>query len=485
MKGSRFDLGYCILDDPGEHIFLSVTEGFEHGPGIHRDGVREPWMINPHNIGGNQFTSQGNLQRAGTWTIYHHLKRFNEVLGKKWQILGAQSNGDLTMNPWHVAFVGHSHLHDRQRQVCGLFREEQNREPVKSRWYRCLVKWLPAAAERREHTYEFLDVRPIPGKAGGHATLHVHPTEAVDCAESFNGLPGYDGGDEIGTLVEFALSGKPIIAHQQEISLPNVIDRFQDVRHVFNLPIVPVGGGKSINLGEYQLFNDLNERRAALYCPVVINLELRDHFTIIWNALQKLLIGERHFDLTQHCPTRRGQFRYYPGDTPKIEIFFQPAVYPFGTLGMRPSATPQIVSLSCGGLSGRLGNTLEGVSRMMYDFFRCDDAIILDEGLDVCLVVNPPLSDSPECKDLRYTNEELLHHVWSFVRDRFNEDDEESKKRPDKGYERGAKTYPLNRKLTADIQRAYKKAVDYSDVFRVLPGRSQIRSMLIFAKQIG
>ena len=475
MKGSRFDLGFCILGEPDERLFLSVTESFVHGPGIHRDGLREPWMLDPHHLRDDgRTTKHAYLQRAGTWTIYHHLKRFHEKMGKDWTILGAQSNGDLTMNPWHVAFLGKSALNDYQPGVCGLFLENATAEPVTSRWYRALIKWTHEAAKRRGRVHEFLDVRPMPPDSHGRpATLHVHPSEVQVCAQSFFRMPGYEGGDEIGSLVEFALSGKPIIERKHELALPAVTDRFQDVRHVFHIPSVPADVG-NINLGEYQLFNNLNERRAALYAPVLIDLEKPDVFVVPFNELKTLLVSER-YELTDHCPTRRGQFRWYPDDVqrPRIEIFFQPGVYPFGTLGMREGQRPEVVSLSCGGLSGRLGNTLEGVSRMMFDYFRCDDAIILDEGFDVCLIVNE-----------RYSNEELLRKVWSFTRNQFAKDHEASQVRPDPGYEGGAREYPLNAELVSELDGDYDPADHhYGDIFRVLPGRSQIRSMLILARK--
>src|SRR5215212_8452834 len=120
MESNRFDLGYCKLDQPSEHIFLSVTDGFEHGPGIHRDGFSEPWMLDPHGVqhirkhrGTRQpkmlrrdspnpnalragaTTTNPYVQRAGTWTVYHHLERFvaaMEAKGEEWRIVGAQSN---------------------------------------------------------------------------------------------------------------------------------------------------------------------------------------------------------------------------------------------------------------------------------------------------------------------------------------------------------------------------------------------------------
>jgi hypothetical protein len=485
MEDDRFDLGYCILGNAAEDIFLSVTTGFERGPGIHRDGKTEPRMLDPHDPAGGKMTSHAFVQRAGTWTIYHHLKHFVDQMGKEWRILGAQSNGDLTMNPWHVAFLGRSRFHAAPPVVCALLLEESNREPIETRHYRCLVKWTAEAGVRRGKRYEFLNVSMEPGAGGNSARLCVDSSAVDEIARAFLRLKGYSGHDEIGNLVEFALSGKPIIERKEELALPNVIDRFQDIRHVFNIPMIPTPEG-NINLGEFQLFGNLNERRAALNAPVLIDLDVPDHEPLMWETLRSTLQKKIHFQLTERSPTKRGEFRWYPGDQdkPRIEIFFHPGVYPFGSLGMRDAGAAtgtepasEIVSLSCGGLSGRVGNTLEGVCRMMYDYFRCDDAMVLDEGLDVCLIVNKKNEKE------KYTNEEMLHKVWSFTREQLARDERDSLKKLDPSYPTGMKTFPLNEELVKELDTDFAEPIDYSDVFRVTPGRSQIRSMLIFAER--
>ena len=46
-----FQTGYLrVFAERGEEIFLSVTPGFERGPGIERDGITLPRMADPHSI---------------------------------------------------------------------------------------------------------------------------------------------------------------------------------------------------------------------------------------------------------------------------------------------------------------------------------------------------------------------------------------------------------------------------------------------------
>lgn len=497
MESKHYDLAHCAAASD-EHLFLSVSDGFEYGPGIHRDGVSEPSMLDPHCVArikqqrkmktpvAYSRTTNGFLQRAGTWTIYHHVKNFIEKTKGEWEIRAVQSNGDLTMNPWHVAYVGRSPLSAERNFFCGLYTEgdEKTHEPIDRRTYRCLIKWTAEAAAIRGCRYEFGDVQ-IRKSGDLYVLLPAIGSDMNEIAEA----PRYDAQQrDISSLVEFALAGKPIIENHHELPLAHAVDRFQDVRHVFNVPRVSSLRGQ-ITLGEYQLFHYINERRGALYTPIVVNLRPPNgQYEIDSDVLDRELRGYQTivFERTSDFPARPGQFRFYPGDRDRLEIFLQHAIYPFGALGIgRPGAADapqQIVTLSCGGLSGRVGNTLQGVTRMMSIFLRCSDAMILDEGLDVCMIVNA----SPEGDVLG--NEALKKKVLTFTRERLAEDDRGSKelRGQPKHAAKGMKQYPLNRPFAEEVENDFQtlnqnRAVLYDDVFRVRPGRAQIRSMLIYA----
>lgn len=501
----QFGISFFITQGQTEHLFLSVTNGFEHGPGIQRDGLTAPRMRDPHSVAavvgsrglnGREWrnlpiTTDAFVQRAGTWTLYHHLKRFNERYGKKWRIAAVQSNGDLTMNLWHVAYInradsGHS------PQLCGLRTledDQKHQEPLGKRTYRCLVKWGEQAAKVLGTTYEFIHIRFEP-LADERWMVKVVDRDLDDkYAQKFEKLEGYNARTrDIGLLIDFALSGKPIVEAGSEVTLTNAIDRFEDVRHVFNLPQeVPVRGFyqghsvTSVNFGEYQLFNNLNERRAALFSPIIVPLNTADgHASAKWEDVRQKL-RDRHYHETTEAPTRRGQFRFYQEDA--VEMFFPHNVYPFGVLGLRESqgtgSPSEIVGLSSGGLSGRVGNTLEGTAQIMFDFFGCTDAIVLDEGFDVFSIVNQFDDGSP-----RYSNEELLAKALHFSAKRFEMDCAEAAMKCD-AYEFGSdmRKWPLNEPLYAELQRdvAATPATPYNDVMVVPPQRSQMRSVLIFA----
>jgi hypothetical protein len=275
-----------------------------------------------------------------------------------------------------------------------------------------------------------------------------------------------------------------------ELSLANAIDRFEDIRHVFNLPTVPAKGflrGQQVdrlNFGEYQLFANLNERRAALFSPVLIDLDIDGRVSVDWDEVASTL-RRRHFKESSESPTRRGQFRRYrdQADQDKVEIFFPYNVYPFGVVGIQEPHVEErggLVCLSSGGLSGRVGNTLEGTARIMFDFFGCTDAMVLDEGYDVFFISNPVNSKG----DYVCSNEELLAKVLSFTKERVDRDHDDSVKTArDYVFPGGMKCFPLNIELLKEIDDDFASSgkKEYTDVLLVSPQRSQMRSVLIFA----
>jgi hypothetical protein len=502
-KTARFNIGFLQLDQEHEELFLSVTPGFEHGPGIQRDGLTSPRMSDPHSVPRirNHFqlsagptlpsTVDPYVQRAGTWTLYHHLKHFIAARGSDWTIVGVQSNGDLTMNPWHVAYLGNSHIPNQDGALCALLTENEPQEPVGSRIYRSLIKWADPAAAARKVRYECLKLQ-INETTRGHAVKISDPDLAGRYDMHLANVGAYNHKTkDLAPLIEFTLSGKPLVEDGVELSLSNVIDRFEDIRHIFNLPTVPARGFfrnqevQQLNFAEYQLFANLNERRAALFSPVIVDLDIDGRVAVRWQDAAEVL-RKRHFKMTPDSPSRRGEFRLYSdqSDHDKVEIFLPHNVYPFGVIGLQESSSPDaggsVVCLSSGGLSGRVGNTLEGIARIMFDFFGCIDAMVLDEGYDVFFMANPTLDGG----GYKYNNTEILKKVLAFTKKRVDHDHKESLK-VSQSYATpgGMKEFPLNKELLDEIENDSKMLglAEYDDVMLVEPQRSQMRSVLIFA----
>lgn len=492
-----FDIGYLkVAAKNQENVFLSVTPTMQLGPGIQRDGITAPRMTDPHTIpflmGPGHFerreypaTTNAYVQRAGTWTLFEHVKNFQIKHGKDYRIIGVQSCGDLTMNPWHVALTWHNgqptlhHLNTAGDPP-------DLREPVHERTYRCLVKWNSA---EKKHQYEFLDLKFDQSARGFEAR--------IDDDDGGHNGDRPEQRKYITDEIEFALSGKVIVHKGRDISLSSVIDQFQDVRHIFNVPEVTVrdnnGEAKgNIYFGEHVLFRSLNARRAALASPIIVDLTIpgRD-LRVTVEDLKNVLVNRYHYRISPESPTRRGEFRVYSDHS--VELFYRHNVYPFGVIGGRSGS---LVGLASGGLSGRVGNTLEGIIRIMFDFFGCEDSLVLDEGYDTFHVLNPnPKKRQDDPDAYKYDNEEILRQVAAFTLWRMELDKQECEIAESKK-ERGIERYKLGPDMWAwPLNKHRYKSVwghcaengikatppNELDVMTVEPHRSQMRSVLIFA----
>ncbi len=511
-----FNIGYLKTSaDLGEEIFLSVTDNFEYGPGIIRDGVTIPRMRDPHTdshaLGCGppaawrdlpETTTNAYVQRAGTWTLFHHLDRFLKIYGEKYHVIGIQSCGDLTMNPWHIALI-----HKRNRTIlCRLVaparQQREPDEPFAERTYRCLVKWRSQAPPWK---HDFIDLQFSEVEDGFHAAIadndyldkqYKGRTKRAWLEEAGINL------NNIAPQIDFALSGKPIIQKGSEIPLATVIDRFQDVRHIFNLPEVPASGQfgdlpvSKINFGEHELYKYVNTRRAALHSPILVPFRWSG-VSVKWGELEEAMRKEL-FKPDSETPTKRGYYRKYSDHF--AEIFFPYNVYPFGVLGGK---TDELVGLASGGLSGRIGNTLTGITTIMYDFFGCEDALILDEGFDTFHIVNPAVKTRGR-SGFAYDNKRLLDEIAVYALAKFEVDREKCSKelaadrekvpataRPARYYRPGGSDgftedmadWHLNAPLIEELKR-YCEKVKSQKTYRsiaVEPQRSQIRSVIIFA----
>ncbi|NCS29197.1 MAG: hypothetical protein GPJ18_11730 [Microcystis aeruginosa F13-15] len=502
VKHQVFNTGSLTLDTEKEQLFVSVTPDYQKGPGIQRDGITSPRMQDPHAVQDIMFprltrtaipgldsTTNAYEQRAGTWTLYHHLKEFCAQRGEDWLIIGAQGCGDLTMNPWHLAYLGPNYyINSLQNQLCGMFLPGGYQEPINQRIYRCLVKWCDAMATHLGHRYEFLDLKFM---AGGANIIQINDPKVARKYDAFlRPLPGYNPDlQNIAPFLEFALAGKTIIQQGDVVPLFTAIDRFQDVRHIFCLPYqIPCAGNfrrqgiDKINLGEYQLYGDLNARRAALNGPIIVETQLNPLGGFLQINLGDPAVADEltrnNFKQVNFSPRRAGEYFPYPGgDT--VEIYFPKSIYPFGILGM---SGQKIICFASSGLSGRIGNTLEGITLIMSDGFSAEEAMVLDEGFDVFQMINPMKDDHA----FTYTNDDLLDRVLAFTHDQMLLDTAASVNNPVNGPALGGdmREWPLNRDLLNQVEIDYGirgSGLDYADIFPVRLRRSQIRSILIVA----
>jgi hypothetical protein len=489
-----------------ETAFLMVTPNFEQGPGIERDGLTAPRMIDPHTLTQPMGTDEALpaasfpsttiplVQRAGTRTLFNHVKAFLDEHGKDYRLVAVQSCGDLTMNLWHVGLIRSS---DDKPVLCCLNTAGSRMKENLQSPYRCLVKWRDSQLTGR--ALEFLDLK-LEALSNGNAQARL-VGEGERTGELVRRLALTKKAD-ITNHIEFALAGKFIIEKGKESPLHSAADKFQDVRHIFSLPSVDADGyfeGNAvsrINFGEYPLYTDANIRRAALHGPILVPLSV-NHIKVNEESLRRVL-KEKHYRELDSSPARPGEYRIHPNGP--IEIFFRTNVYPFGVLGMNDEG---LVCLALGGHSGQVGNTLEGVTRIAYDFFGCTDAMVLDEGFDTFLLSNLSGAHSKKQHDLRLSNKKFLDEVACFTAWRAKRDHEDSiRKGTSRTTEYGERIgrytrkkigsfqdWPLNkrhfRELKAYLQRhgLTEAAPDSLSIMAVPPLRSQMRAVIIYAQK--
>ena len=179
-----------------------------------------------------------------------------------------QGAGDLSMNRWNVA------LYEGE-----LFYPEG--EPILSRVYPCFLKWKDGALlipEKKELASDF-DTTEYHGERRAQERRKLEENERVSRAKKIKETVGdqrrgmllgdelaiarlrffpgnratLEGGSStegIEEAIDFAIYGKPVLWGGRVLEPQEVVEQFEDVRHVFNLPnlkitpsLRPHGGG--------------------------------------------------------------------------------------------------------------------------------------------------------------------------------------------------------------------------------------------------
>jgi hypothetical protein len=199
------------------------------------------------------------------------------------------------------------------------------------------VKWNANAASILKRTYETTNFRFDHLSTGRWAVLATDLDDIALYSEKFGELAEYNRAThDLAPLIEFSLAGKPIVERGVGISVSSAIDKFDDVRHIFSLPELTARGSyrgytvSRVNFGEYQLFKDVNSRRAALYGPIIINLDITDSVVVEEEAVSEMLKHRRYREIKE-SPTRRGQFAS-PLKS-KLKSFYLTAFIPLASLG--------------------------------------------------------------------------------------------------------------------------------------------------------
>lgn len=418
----------------GEQCYLSYTHGFEHGPGIKRDGKGSPrmeFMTRPW-----EDTTDADLQRLGTWFIDEKCKKSminkaDEALKKaveeqnqreieKWklmqdgipaqgipslrempvheqrfmdkfkdyEILGMQGCGDLTMNLWNVAYLN-SPLTENDPKLIYL-----RREPIENRIYSCFIKWK--ADERHSHAY--YTIEPLRFNLF-HYERHRKGKEVV--------LRIHNGGEElIADKIEFAVYGQQVVRNGK-VNLKNTILEHSDIRHIFLLPnlnppwkLPDIDKGpprfiygkkrdKAVWFGEAQLIRERNLRKAAYDVPLELN-RLHEGMGVSKSHIRKIMEGafegeEYKAETTFLRPLIQGEWRFVPEDDNLVEIYLKQNTFACTMIGVDNGGN--ILTFAWNGNPGQVGyppygTTIEKAAELLIQNGAID-ALLIDEGADV------------------------------------------------------------------------------------------------------
>jgi len=298
--------------------------------------------------------------------------------------------------------------------------------------------------------------------------------------------------------VQLIISGKHIVQDNQLLPAYRFVERFQDVRHIFKTPLVDIQPiqrfGTTIKdlwFGEYVLYSEINNRRAALAGPIdvplmAVNPGLSIAVPIAWSELRRALSSyPNYYREVNRAPESVGEWREHPEKADIIEIFFKRNVYSFSSIGLKVKDETNkdaiIVGHVSGGFSGRVGTSVEAVAENMIGHGYCSDAMIMDEGFDVFQLIN---SES-ENGGYQFTNEEILRAAAALTADLIRRSKTQNDVR------NSNKVGNLNDNILDELDQCLKNSPDQDEdlrraniLFPVKPLRTQIRSILIFAKKI-
>ena len=391
---------------PKEEIILLHSEGFEHGPGIERDGMGEPWMwMGERNKPTKQVTHPIE-QRRGTWLIDPDKAKeieINLIKGDKsidqqtkdrwikeldetpnyfdvfedrypdYDILGMQGCGNLSMNNWFVGYLKSKFTSEEPR----FFYVSEDLEKFPERVYSCLVKWKNGSSPR-------ISIEDI--KFNFHA-------RCVQLA---------DNDSDKTNQIEFAVFGQKLVDNFQLVDFKNIAIQFADIRHLYKLPNINPSTefgseiiqpkrprmlfGKFRNydvwFGEAEMIQEGNEDllRHALSEPVLLDIQ-HNTMGLDWTLSEATFgqTGYRTDEMVERFgPRARGEWRKYSDHV--VEIFLQRNVYSYTMLGI--DSDNNIIASAAGGLAGRIGQTLEAMAQNMISS-NSRKVLLIDEGNDV------------------------------------------------------------------------------------------------------
>ncbi len=335
---------------------LSVQREFNVGSGILRG--RQDYagrLMMDHIIGSRGQPLFGTQMRLGTVSVWEHQVRYLSQVGNDAKRIRAiVGNGNLTQNPFFVAWLGQDGLLIRLRH-----------EPVTDRSYDCLVVG-----------------------ENGAVTVEIVRFEGAGSLEDEAGWRALDAlsGKPLPSSTQVALSGQRIVRDgrpilRQQLEEQVISGLFYDLRHVFRFPAVR-SGSYWRDLGLEQFYD-----HGSINTDVVAKALKRLPITTRWRALTndensvRTALCDKGY---REAPADDSGPGTYSFSSDFVHITFSDAIYCHNVLGIDQEGS--LCSMQVTGWSNNVGATLEGLSKLAANVFQ--EALLLDNGGDVFYLVN-------------------------------------------------------------------------------------------------
>ena len=296
----------------------------------------------------------GSDMRTGTISVGdHQLRYLSHKRDDNQRIISIIGNGNLTQNPYFVAWEGQDGLLTRLKH-----------EPILNRKYDCVV--VDDNNKVTVKTIRFTNDSNISSEVGWQA-INV------------------DTEKPLLNSTQVAFSGQRVVKDgqamsRQELSKQVISGLFYDLRHVFRFPAVRSDAyWKDLALEQFYNHGSINTdiiNKALSGEPITTRWrDLTDNETYVRKAL--LDKGYQESD--------SGKPGTYSFDGSFVNIVFLDSIYCHNVVGV-DKEKGNLCFMHVTGWSNNVGTTLQGLSQLAANVFQ--DAILLNNGGDVFYLVN-------------------------------------------------------------------------------------------------
>lgn len=297
--------------------------------------------------------------RTGTMSVWEHQVRYlSQKPDGKERIVALLGNGNLTQNPYFIAWFGEDGLLTRLKH-----------EPISDRKYDCLV-----VDGNNKVTVEL---------------LRFHNNSNISDETGWQAI-NVATGKVLPDSTQVAFSGQRIVKDgqamsRQELSEQIISGFFYDLRHVFRFPAVRSDTyWKDLALEQFY-------DRGSIDTDVVVKALNGEPITTRWKDLTDDETSVRTALFNKgYNESANGMPGTYTLDGSFINIVFLDSIYCHNVLGV-DKEEGNLCSMHVTGWSNNVGTTLQGLSQLAANVFQ--DAILLNNGGDVFYLINHDQND--------------------------------------------------------------------------------------------